>query len=105
MEISKRKLILEKLKNRIQLEPSDIIELQNNPLTRTEAFSIVEDDPQRIKEYSKFSDLQEKASKGELIQEELKFLCDTAFGKDSEESKKIYNAMIESNRVKQDEKK
>lgn len=104
MESSNRKLILQKIKNREQLTPSEIIELQKNPLTKIEAFSIVEDNPKKLEEYSKFDNLQEKARSGELTHEQLKFLCDTAFGIDSEESKAIYNAMIESNRVKQDEK-
>ena len=96
-----RNVILQKMKNGEQLSPSDILALQEKPLTNVEAFSIVEDNPERIEEYTKFDKLKEDADNGELTEEQLKFLCDTAFGIDTEESKKVYEEMIKNGRVKQ----
>ena len=62
-------------------------------LSRVEAFNLVESDPEKRKKFALFQSLKEKAKEGKLTLEELKFLCDTAFGKDSIESENVYEKM------------
>jgi len=70
-------------------------------LTEIEAFSLVENDPKKVVLFAKFYHMRQQVEKGELTEEKLKFLCDTAFGKDSIESKEIYEAMIQTGKMKQ----
>jgi len=74
-----------------------------NKLCKKEAFSMFERDPKKVEKYVKMEDLKEKAKNGKMTSSELKELCDITFGEDSEESKEIYNKMIEKGIVTKDE--
>ena len=72
-------------------------------LTEVEAFNLIEENEEKRAKYKEMVELRKKAKKGTLTRKELKYLCDTAFGKDTGESRKIYEAMIRSGRVTDEE--
>ncbi len=72
-------------------------------LTEIDAFNLVEENEEKRAKYKEMVELRKKAKQGTLTKKELKYLCDTAFGKDTEESRRIYDAMIRSGRVKEEE--
>lgn len=69
-------------------------------LSEEEAFDLVEENEEKRAKYRKMNELRRKANNGTITKEELKFLCDTAFGEGTEEAKKIYDVMIASGKVK-----
>lgn len=94
-----REEIIQKLKNKERLTPEEDRELQINPLNDKEAFFIVEDDEKKIELHNKFIDIRKQVDEGTLTEENLQYLCDTAFGKDSPESKQVYEQMMNSGAI------
>jgi len=92
-------ILREKLKNGEPLTTVEKLIIAQSS-TNIEVFSMVESDPKKVEQYAKFQELQEKAKNGTISEQDLKFLCDTAFGKDSDYSKVIYDALIASGKVK-----
>lgn len=108
MDITNRQTIINKLKNKEPLTIDEDLYLEGNPLTDIEAFTIIEDDPYKIEQYTKFYNLRASANKGNLTKEELQFLCDTAFGDATFDgnarcSDLVYNQMLINGCVKDDE--
>ena len=69
-------------------------------LSKTEAFNMMESDKQRQEQYATFVNLQEKSHSGEIDKQDLKKLCDIAFGGDNELSKQMQNMFVANNKVK-----
>lgn len=68
-----------------------------------EAFTLVCDDPEKIAQYSTMYNLRNNVEEGNLTLEELKYLCDTAFGSESKEGKQIFDAMIVRGKIETDD--
>ena len=71
-------------------------------LSKSECFNLFETSKEKQQQYTEIANLQEKAEKGELNIEELKRLCDIAFGKESELSKLMQKQFIKEGKVKED---
>ena len=69
-------------------------------ISRKEEFTLICDDSKKVEEWAKVDDLKQKAKIGQLTEQELRYLTDTVYGKDSNESKEAYDAMIKGGRVK-----
>ena len=70
-------------------------------LSKSECFNLFETNKDKQQQYAEFSNLQEKAENGELNIEELKRLCDIAFGKETELSKQMQIQFIKAGKVKE----
>lgn len=71
-------------------------------LSKSEGFNMFESDKEKQQQYAEIANLQEKAQKGEVTREELKRLCDIAFGEESELSKQMQKEFISARKVKDD---
>lgn len=76
-----------------------------NQLSESECFNMFESNKGKQETYARMAALKDKAQKGELTKDDLKELCDTVFGKDSDLSKHIQDEFIKAGRIKQDEPK
>ena len=71
-------------------------------LSKSEGFNLFESNKEKQQQYAEIANLQEKAEKGELNIEELKRLCDIAFGEETELSKQMQIQFIKAGKVKED---
>lgn len=71
-------------------------------LSKLEGFNMFESNKEKQQQYAEIANLQEKAQKGEITIEELKRLCDIAFGEDSELSKQMQTEFINARKIKED---
>ena len=62
-----------------------------NKLSKKEGFNMIESDPIKREQYAKVEGWKERINNGTLSNEDLQSITDTAFGKDSIESRAIYN--------------
>ena len=69
-------------------------------LSKSECFNMFESNKEKQKQYAEMERLREKAENGELTQEDLKYLCDQVFGKDSDLSKRMQREFIARGKVK-----
>lgn len=70
-------------------------------LSKAEGFNMFESNKEKQQQYAEIANLQEKAEDGELSTEELKRLCDIAFGEETELSKQMQIQFIKSGKVKE----
>ena len=73
---SEREEFLNKLRHKEakDLTPEEILKLKDEPLTQKEAFSLVEEDKDKVEQYDLFNTLKEKALNGELTRTRIKIL-------------------------------
>lgn len=94
-------------KNRTNMskEADEIMEKlkRGEAISRKEEFTLTCDDSKKVEEWAKVDDLKQKAKTGQLTEQELRYLTDTVYGKDSNKSKEVYDAMIKGGRVKSGE--
>ena len=76
-----------------------------NQLSKSEVFNMFESNKDKQEIYARMAALQDKAQKGEFTKDDLKEVCDTVFGKDSDLSKHVQDEFIKAERIKQDEPK
>ena len=72
---------------------------QISKMPGAEVFALVSNDPKQIKQYAEMKNLESLAKDGKLTETNLKTLTDIAFGKDSIESKAVYNSIIASGKI------
>ena len=70
-------------------------------LSKSEGFSLFESNKVKQQQYAEMADLQEKADNGEINKQDLKRLCDLAFGKDTMLSQHMQTSFIMSGKVKE----
>lgn len=76
-----------------------------NQLSKSEGFNMFESNKDKQEIYARMAALQDKAQKGEFTKDDLKEVCDTVFGEDSDLSKHVQNEFIKAGIIKQDEPK
>ena len=59
-----------------------------------------ESNKEKQRQYAEIERFREKAENGELTQEDLKYLCDQVFGKNSDLSKRMQREFIARGKVK-----
>lgn len=70
-------------------------------LSKSEGFSLFETNKEKQQQYAEIAYLQERADKGEINKQDLKRLCDLAFGKDTILSQHMQTSFILSGKVKE----
>lgn len=70
-------------------------------LSKSEGFSLFETNKEKQQQYAEIAYLQERADKGEINKQDLKRLCDLAFGKDTILSQHMQTSFIMSGKVKE----
>ena len=78
-------------------------DLLSKKLAQNKELTLTGKNAEKLKLIVKMEEYKDKVAKGNLSQTELKELCDIAFGKDSDESKIIYEKMFHL--VKTDEQR
>lgn len=69
-------------------------------LSKSECFNMFESNKEKQRQYAEIEKFREKAENGELTQEDLKYLCDQVFGKNSDLSKRMQRELIARGKVK-----
>lgn len=95
-----RSIIIQNLKEKKLLTWEEMQYLDQNPLTDLEAFSMVEDNPEKIAEYKKYYDLREAVKDGTLNEQQLKGLIDTLFDGQNQDEYFNPNTFYESLKTK-----
>ena len=71
-----------------------------NQLSKSEGFNMFESNKEKQQIYARMVELQDREQKGEFTQNDLREVCNSVFGKESDLSKAVQEEFIRSGKVK-----